>query len=222
MKTTIILSLRKHMMFFSVLFLSFGATAQNMNNSITLKTSPSSHISIDLCAHESDILIKLESGTWDTIVILGNSWTGYYNYPTYDSTMVIYGNLKGIDCIENHHKIHSINVNNHSTLEYLDCSYNNLTTLNVNECHNLKSLYCYNNELNTLNIGKSPALEYLDCEENLLTSLDISDCVSLTRLYCYHNKFDTEAFDEIMCALPDRTGLSNGNFEPLHSSADGN
>lgn len=54
-----------------------------------------------------------------------------------------------------------------TALTYLQCSNNQLTSLDVSECTKLQYLYCSNNQL---------------------TSLDVSGCTALTNLECYKNQ----------------------------------
>ena len=73
-------------------------------------------------------------------------------------------------------------------LEYLDCGYNPLTSLDVSQLTSLKTLYCYSNQLTTLDVSKLTSLKTLCCFSNQLTSLDVSQLTNLTRLECYGNQ----------------------------------
>ena len=94
------------------------------------------------------------------------------------------------------------------SLDTLDCSLNNLSTLDVSENTSLKELYCYsnylteldvqydtlltrlvcgNNELSSLDVSKNPDLLHLYCDANELTSLDVSQNKNLLSLYCSSN-----------------------------------
>ena len=82
-------------------------------------------------------------------------------------------NLKGIEFFPN--------------LSYLDCSENNLSSLDVSDNANLRMLFCYQNELNSLDVTRNPALITLNCNHNSLTSLDVSQNTPLTYLDCSKN-----------------------------------
>ena len=69
----------------------------------------------------------------------------------------------------------------------LDCSYNNLTTLDVSHNVWLDTLECANNGMEKLNLGDSE-LEGLFCSDNNLTELDVSKNKYLQRLNCTNNK----------------------------------
>ena len=53
-----------------------------------------------------------------------------------------------------------------TALEELDCSYNQLTALDVSKNTKLIMLYCNNNLLTALNVSKNTELEQLYCDEN--------------------------------------------------------
>ncbi|MDO4971121.1 MAG: hypothetical protein Q4E41_03385 [Bacteroidales bacterium] len=75
-----------------------------------------------------------------------------------------------------------------TSLRYLNCSKNQLTSLDLSNNKALKYLSCYNNKLETLNINGCSAITYLYCYANQLTSLDVSTNTALLQLYCYTNK----------------------------------
>ncbi|OUS02841.1 hypothetical protein A9Q86_01975 [Flavobacteriales bacterium 33_180_T64] len=70
----------------------------------------------------------------------------------------------------------------------LDCTYNNLTSLNVTQNTALISLYCYNNQLTNLNVSANTAISVLNCSANQLTYLDVSANTALTVLNCSVNQ----------------------------------
>ncbi|MDE6352940.1 MAG: hypothetical protein K2K88_07380 [Muribaculaceae bacterium] len=76
-------------------------------------------------------------------------------------------------------------------LEILDCSYNQLTTLDVLKNTALTELQCQGNLLNSLDVSKNAALTELYCQGNRLTSLDVSGCTALTMLSCSLNQLAT-------------------------------
>jgi len=75
-----------------------------------------------------------------------------------------------------------------TSLTILDCSFNQLTSLDVSGCTALTTLYCYNNALTSLDVSSCTALTTLDCINNSLTSLDVSGCTALTTLNCSGNQ----------------------------------
>ena len=86
-------------------------------------------------------------------------------------------NLKGIELF--------------TALTELDCSYNQLTSLDVSKNTALTHLYCSDSQLNTLDLSNNIALEVLNCGRNKLTSLDVSKSTALTELNCEGNQLTT-------------------------------
>ena len=74
-----------------------------------------------------------------------------------------------------------------SELTCLDCSENNLSSLDVSDNTKLVMLRCYQNELNSLDVTNL-ALITLNCSKNNLTSLVVSKNENLETLYCYNNQ----------------------------------
>ena len=75
-----------------------------------------------------------------------------------------------------------------TALEVLNCSNNQLTSLDVSKNTALKTLNCYDNQLTSLDVSKNTALTSLDCNNNKLTSLDVSKNTALTSLSCGGNQ----------------------------------
>lgn len=76
-----------------------------------------------------------------------------------------------------------------TALEELDCSYNNLTSLDVSKNTKLTHLRCeLNEEMTRLDVSGCAALKELYCFRNPLTTLDVSDCAALETLNCSYNQ----------------------------------
>ena len=95
--------------------------------------------------------------------------------------------LEGIEAFEN--------------LEYLDCSNNPLTSLDVSAFKELKELYCSNcfnqspasrsYENDVLDLSENTKLERLSCMNNQLISIDVSKNTALTFLELDNNQLTT-------------------------------
>ena len=94
-------------------------------------------------------------------------------------------NLMGLNCTNN--QLTSLDVSKNTALWYLDCRYNQLTSLDVSKNTALASLDCSNNQLTSLDVSKNVSLEDLNCTDNQLTSLDVSKNVALEGLNCTDN-----------------------------------
>ena len=97
-----------------------------------------------------------------------------------------------------------------TNLTELDCSSNDLTSLDITKCVNLKELYCFSNDLTSLDVTKCANLKVFNCSFNKLTSLDVSMCANLTELDCSYNELTS--LDVSMCA--NLTEL-DCNYNPL-------
>lgn len=80
-------------------------------------------------------------------------------------------------------------INNFTNLEWIDCGFNNLTSVNISQLTLLKYFACYNNQLSSLNINNQVQLEALLAWNNQLTSLDFSNNSALQRAYVGNNLF---------------------------------
>ena len=70
---------------------------------------------------------------------------------------------------------------------FLQCPYENISSLDIGNCTVLTNLSCYNNSLSNLNLSNNTALIYLYCRFNSLSNLDVSNNTALTHLDCYGN-----------------------------------
>ena len=77
-----------------------------------------------------------------------------------------------------------------SALERLDCSGNQLDSLDVNENTDLKRLDCYGNQLTELKLDRNQKLEWLDCSSNQLSTLKLDGNTALTMLDCRENRME--------------------------------
>ena len=70
------------------------------------------------------------------------------------------------------------------TLTNLNCSDNQIDSLNLINNTILSSLECGDNQLISLVINNNVTLNYLSCSNNQLTNLDISQNINLESLWC--------------------------------------
>jgi len=114
---------------------------------------------------------------------------GYDN--TIDS-LVLTSNINTVDSLD----VSNLNISDltgiegFSTLQYLDCSVNNINTLNLNSNEYLKYLNCSDNSLDVLRIDSLNSLDTLKCSFNNLTDLNTDGNGSLTVLECVSNNID--------------------------------
>jgi Leucine-rich repeat (LRR) protein len=75
-----------------------------------------------------------------------------------------------------------------ASLDFLNCQFNQLTSLDVSSNTALTDLRCYSNSLTSLDLSSNTALDYLSCHYNQLTSLDVSGNTALDYLSCHYNQ----------------------------------
>ena len=73
----------------------------------------------------------------------------------------------------------------------LKCLYQQLTSLNVQGCTELRDLACFGNPLTSLNLQGLSALQYLDCFRCELRSLNVQGCSALQSLFCANNLMES-------------------------------
>lgn len=101
-----------------------------------------------------------------------------------------FNNLKKLDCSNN--QIASLDLINNILLAELFCSSNLLPNLNLNGLVNLTSIYCNGNQLTNLNLNGLSNLNILYVGQNFITSLSINGSeTSLVNLSCDFNLLNT-------------------------------
>ena len=65
-----------------------------------------------------------------------------------------------------------------SKIEYLDCNYSYLLSLNASGCESLKTLYCKGGYLQTIDASNS-GIDIIDCSNSSLKYLNLKNCRSL-------------------------------------------
>lgn len=105
-------------------------------------------------------------------------------------------------------------INQFSNLTILNCSYNQLTDLNLTSLVNLIDLNCRYNQLVNLNITGLISLYNFDCTNNQLTSLNANNLVNLSFLYCNFNQLTNLTFSgctnltNVECSYNNLTSLN--------------
>ena len=105
----------------------------------------------------------------------------------YDLTGIEYfTSLTYLNCMYNF--ITSLDLSNNTALKHLNCYWNSLNNLDVSSNTSLIYLRCDYTNLTSLDVSNNTALTYLKCGWNQLTSLDVSNLVNLTELWCEVNQ----------------------------------
>ena len=81
-----------------------------------------------------------------------------------------------------------------SLLRYLDCSVNQFTALNLSKNPELTELSCSSNKLTSLDLSANKKLQEINASSNKLTALDVRQLPELTHLYLWSNS-DLKSID---------------------------
>ncbi len=90
--------------------------------------------------------------------------------------------------LHNNPNLTSLNVDDCTNLRMLSYTGNGFKSVNVTQNTGLKVLECYGNGLTSLDVSKNTELNFLHCQNNMLTSLDLSSNTNLTGLECNNNQ----------------------------------
>ena len=102
--------------------------------------------------------------------------------------------LESLNC--SYDQITSLDLSHNTNLTYLNCHWNDITSLNVRNCTKLKDIFCGCNNLISLNLSDQSQLETLYCFDNDLNIIVFAS--STPNLYfvdCSGNKFTTFSLD---------------------------
>ena len=95
-------------------------------------------------------------------------------------------NVPILRCTNNN--LSSINLSNLPNLKTLECGFNsNLTSLNLTYLVALDTLRTFNTNLSSINVNNLTSLKHLDCSYNHISSLNVSNLTSLKILNCASN-----------------------------------
>ena len=101
------------------------------------------------------------------------------------AVVIFKGKISKLDCSYN--QLTALNVQGLTALQGLNCEYNQLTALNVQGLNALQWLLCDGNKLTELNVQGCTALQFLQCNRNQLTALNVQGLTALRGLNCNGN-----------------------------------
>ncbi len=82
-------------------------------------------------------------------------------------------------------------ISSFTNLQFLDCSFHYLQSINLSALTSLKYLICYENQFTSLDVSGLINLEVLSCFENQLTVLDVSSLINLKKLDCHSTQIQS-------------------------------
>jgi Leucine-rich repeat (LRR) protein len=95
-------------------------------------------------------------------------------------------NLNTINCSGN--QISSLDVSGLTNIQSLSCYDNLLTSLDLSGLTKIENLNCRKNKLISLSVTELSNLQNFSCSHNLLTSLDLTGLLNLQYLFCDNNE----------------------------------
>ena len=104
-----------------------------------------------------------------------------------------------------------------SSLKYLNCSVNEFTALNLSKNPELTELYCSNNKLTSLDLSANTKLQQINASSNKLTALDVRHLSELTHLYLWSNS-DLRSIDVSKNPKLEFLSASHGKLTSLNVS----
>ena len=102
---------------------------------------------------------------------------------------------------------------------YLNLKSYRLTNQTISIRGDVTELDCSTNELISLDVSKNTALTALYCYENQLTNLNVSGCISLRDLDCSSNYINGKAMTKLVNSLPNRRRKSSGRISLVDRSS---
>ena len=122
--------------------------------------------------------------------------------------------LYDLDCSDN--DLTSLDVSNNKSLFFLSFSQNDIATINLSENIGLEVLYCFENNLTNLDVDVNVNLLYVAVADNELTTLNLSNNVLLEELYVSNNDIatlDLSKASNFFGLLCDNNNLSELNLQ---------
>jgi len=113
----------------------------------------------------------------------------------------------------------TLDVDNNVNLKLIDCDYNHLTALHLNNCPDLESLFCAHNAINNLPLINNTQLQEINVSSNNLSVIHTQQLAYLTEFVCNDNQIayldmkNNILLDKIHCMNNDLhvLNMKNGN-----------
>jgi len=100
-----------------------------------------------------------------------------------------FSNLTHLNCSGN--ELTSLDISRNTFIKELLCSSNQLTKLDLSGYDSLKTLYCADNQIETLDTSNNIHLTEFSCAENHIAKLDITKNTALANFFCNGNNIIT-------------------------------
>ncbi len=203
----------KKLYFLFVLLLQFGASAQVIN-------FPDANFKAKLLSASSANQVASTSAFAATYVAIDTNADGEIEVSEALLIKRLNVSASSIGSLEG--------IGSFTQLRNLNCKNNNLTALNLNGLTFLDALDCSDNQLATVNDASMPAsVTTLYCQNNLLTGLSLNHLTNMSKLDCSHNQLATlnveqinNKFSRLNCSYNNLTVLNVPNFFAFQDMGD--
>jgi Leucine-rich repeat (LRR) protein len=172
---------------------------------ITLNFNYAGKVTLGLAGSGTATIDWGDGSRVETVALKFSPVPFYHNYSgATPRTITINGeSIRGIICTDM--QITAIDVSKCPSLSILDCSRNNITSLNLSNNLLLRHLTCTHNKLSTIDVSKITWIAHIRCSHNQITSLDFSNNVAIKSLYCDHNQLNSAAMEKFLTSLHSNT-----------------
>lgn len=113
-------------------------------------------------------------------------WDRLWRPSRTNEQLTIYGTIEFVSCSLN--DLTALDVTHNKSITTLGCRENNISQLDLSQNVNLENLYCAVNELQSLDLSGCPNLKELYANDNKLTSINVKSCSKLTEFCVNRNQ----------------------------------
>lgn len=128
-------------------------------------------------------------------------------------------NIMNLNCSYN--QLTELDVQSNTLLQNLECQDNQIVDLNTETNTILRFLICFGNQISSLDLSHNTELRRVDCYDNRLLTLDISSCTKLEQVDCTSNRLialdvsNTPLLKYLKCSVNQITQIDLSNNDKL-------
>ena len=193
------------MVCFTLLAVFSSCEKDSYDETIITMTTESDSVAIRIAGSGKFNISWGDSTEIETHTLRSNYTLFYRNYSDTSARKIIItgGKITHLNCSSN--QLTSLDLSGNTMLAYLYCVNNKLTVLDVSKNPDLTYLHCSSNQLTNLDVSANTALKELRCGWNQLRSIDVSNNMVLGNLDCRNNELDAAALNALFETLHNNT-----------------
>ena len=159
---------------------------------VAFTTTSGTYLAFELRAAEDGTPCSIDWGGGSPESVTVNKKATFFEGAAMGTDLKIYGDVTYVDLgsfegFGNENEISAVDVSGNNLITDLLVFMNPITTLDVSNLKNLKTLDCAYCQIEKLDLSHNTALQKLDCKGNKITSLDVTGCEGLTSLKAGNN-----------------------------------